>query len=525
MNKNTLKQHTLSILVLFSLILTGCGLSPTTVASAPTALAASPTQVPVSIESTQPAPAATFTPSPAPTSSTVTLTVLYTSDEHGWMEGVEPGRGAAEMVGLWNQNGYAKQGPVLILSGGDNWTGPAISTWFSGESMVDVMNAAGYQASAIGNHDFDFGLEGLRARLDQADFPYLAANLVDAATGQVPSDLGWQPYTVIEEGGLRIGVIGLSNPITPLVTNPKNVEGFDFTDPEQALRDTMPLVKAENVDLTVVVSHLCLPEAMGLSKTLAELGIALIGGGHCHEEGARQMGDVVVLGGGQFMESYAYAVFSVDPQDNTFQVNDLGTVDNQKGKADPEIASIIQDWKGQTDAELNVSIGYLKTTIGRQSSRMASLITESWLQEFPDADVALTNWGGMRDMIPSGSVTISNLISVMPFDNTIVSVRMTGAQLLSMLATDLAVGGLRHENGKWIVKSSGEKIDPAATYTVLVNDFMFNGGDGYEELATYDPQAIETGLDWRQPVIDWIREQGSTEQSPLNDALQSLIDN
>ena len=91
-----------------------------------------------------------------------TFTVLYTNDEHGWMEGMQSGQGAAELLGLWRtKQGYRPDGPFLILSGGDNWTGPAISTWFDGQSMVEVMNAMGYKASVIGNHEFDFGLDGL----------------------------------------------------------------------------------------------------------------------------------------------------------------------------------------------------------------------------------------------------------------------------------------------------------------------------------------------------------------------------
>ena len=96
------------------------------------------------------------------------ITVLYTNDEHGWLAATDDFDGAAGMLGLWRDvEGYTEDGPFLVISGGDTWTGPAISSWFDGESMVDVMNAMGYDAAAIGNHEFDFGVGGLRARLDQ----------------------------------------------------------------------------------------------------------------------------------------------------------------------------------------------------------------------------------------------------------------------------------------------------------------------------------------------------------------------
>ena len=103
------------------------------------------------------------------------LIVLYTNDEHGWMDSYEGAGGAAGMMDLWERReGYAPDDPrFLVLSGGDMWTGPALSTALKGESMTDVMSAMGYRAAAIGNHDFDFGVENILARADQAAFPFL----------------------------------------------------------------------------------------------------------------------------------------------------------------------------------------------------------------------------------------------------------------------------------------------------------------------------------------------------------------
>ena len=172
-------------------------------------------------------------PAGGPSKEGLSLTILYTNDEHGWMEGMEPGQGAAELLGLWQQeHGYSPDGPFLVLSGGDNWTGPAISTWFDGQSMVEVMNAMGYHASAVGNHEFDFGLDGLQARLGEADYPYLAANVRSRETGTVPTGLGIQPFAIVEVAGVKIGLIGLSATYTARVTNPDTVAGFEFIDDE-----------------------------------------------------------------------------------------------------------------------------------------------------------------------------------------------------------------------------------------------------------------------------------------------------
>ncbi|MCK5086789.1 MAG: hypothetical protein KAQ90_04670, partial [Melioribacteraceae bacterium] len=116
---------------------------------------------------------------PVEPESSKNLIILYTNDEHGWMETEGSYGGAAGLMGLWREKeGYSEEKEnYLILSGGDMWTGPAISTWFQGESMADVMNAMNYTAAAIGNHEFDFRIEGLKERMEQSNFPFLSANI------------------------------------------------------------------------------------------------------------------------------------------------------------------------------------------------------------------------------------------------------------------------------------------------------------------------------------------------------------
>lgn len=111
------------------------------------------------------------------------IVILYTNDEHGWMEESGETDGAAKLMGIWREKEDYEKDSFLILSGGDNWTGPAISTWFKGESMVDVMNAMEYDVAAIGNHEFDFEVDGLTERIEQAGFPYISTNIREKATG------------------------------------------------------------------------------------------------------------------------------------------------------------------------------------------------------------------------------------------------------------------------------------------------------------------------------------------------------
>lgn len=457
-------------------------------------------------------------------SEIVTITIVYTSDEHGWMAGEEDGAGAAELAGLW-ANKFTESDIVLPISGGDNWTGPAISTWFEGESMVEVMNTMGYAATAIGNHEFDFKTSVLAERTKQADFAYLGANIQYKANGKTPTDLGIQPYTIVEADGVQIGIIGLANQGTPAVTNPLYVADLTFTDYEDTLREYVPKMREAGADLILAPGHICQWELSQLVRDVEDLEISLFGGGHCHEQFANQEDGAVLLAGGSNLREYAFATFEIEISTGAIELYDYGIEQNSGGIPNPQIAEIISHWQELTDEELNVVIGYLENEIKQQSDEMAALITESWLWNYP-ADVAITNWGGMRDRIPAGEITYASIISVMPFENVLMDVALTGNEMEKVLksSTIPAIGGLYSKSGQWMLEKNGEPLDSEATYHLLVNDFMYAGGDDYE-IAKYDPDAYNTAINWRQPVIDWILTQNSSPENPLDEAIQELLDN
>jgi 2',3'-cyclic-nucleotide 2'-phosphodiesterase/3'-nucleotidase len=211
------------------------------------------------------------------------LTILYTNDEHGWMEPANQNGGTASMLRGWQrQDGYTQDGPFLALSGGDMWTGPALSTWFRGESMVDVMNAMGYSAAAIGNHDFDFGVDALQQRAAQANFPLLSANIREKSTGKTPDFA--RPYVIQEINRIKIGLMGLTTLETPVDTNPSLVVDYEFLPYEDSLREVVQKMKADGAQLMILLGHLCTGEMRSLAPVATELGIQILCTGHCHEE-------------------------------------------------------------------------------------------------------------------------------------------------------------------------------------------------------------------------------------------------
>ncbi len=335
-----MKRLTLALLIL-TLLLTACRTTPPAPpATTPTNAAATPSPAHLVTVS----PPHLVTPSPP---HPVTLTILYTNDEHGWMEGQDTGKSAANLMGLWrDEHNYSVDGNFLILSGGDNWTGPAISTWFDGASMVEVMNTMQYTASAIGNHEFDFGLDALQQRLDEANFPYLSANL-RYADGSFPTDLGIAPFVIIEMDGIQIGITGLTTTATPVTTNPVNVADFIFMAYAEALAEIVPQMQAAGADLILVPSHVCVNELVDLINQTADLGIHLFGAGHCNERIADEFNGTIMLGGGAHFGRYAFATFEVNPAQNSVTPLDYGVRVNEAADDDPAVLAVVEKWQSR----------------------------------------------------------------------------------------------------------------------------------------------------------------------------------
>lgn len=453
--------------------------------------------------------------SQAPNSSIRELTILYTNDEHGWMEGMSPDQGAANLYQLWlEQEEYSVDGPFLVLSGGDNFTGPAISTWVQGESMVDLMNVMGYDASAVGNHEFDFGLDTLAERANQADYPYLSANMRWRENGESPVDLGILPYTVVSVNGLDIGIIGLSTTSTPYVTNPAYVQDLAFTDYETAVRQTME--QLEGTDLQIIVAHVCMNELETLIRDIQDLGIDLAGGGHCNELLAKEIGNTVILGGGFHFTAYAKTSFVFNLENRQIVSKDFGTSRNRGATANASIETIVTRWADSASDSLNEILAYS----ARQKARgdgLEQLIIDTWLEAYPDADIAVTNMGGVRTNLPEGEVTLSHIVNILPFANTIISVVVTGQVILEALDRGgrPIVAGLDRRGQRWIFSRTGEPLQRNQEYTLLLNSFMYAGGDNFGRIQEANPNGFDTGVNYRQPFVDWLKNQRSTSRNPL----------
>jgi len=451
--------------------------------------------------------------------NTGNIIILYTNDEHGWIEKSDYTNGAANMMGLWIENeGYDGDDRYLILSGGDNWTGPAISTWFEGESTVDVMNAMEYDASTIGNHEFDFKVEGLYERIEQANFPYVSANIREKASVEIPDFA--MPYVIKDIDGIMVGIIGLTTTTTPYSTFPDNVADYDFIDYATALEYIIPKVKEDGAELLIVTGHICYSEIVALVPTLADLGISVISGGHCHNDLVGEIiNGVAVIKSSAYMQSYAKVEITYDKIEKEVVNIEPSVHLNESGNPDQAVSDVVSYWRMQTDAELSEVIGYTNTEIDRTSNAMHNMVVDSWLYNYPDADIAMTNDGGIRQSIPAGNITKETIIGVLPFQNYIIELKLTGAEVINCSGYNIIiVGGMTTVGGYFL--SDGTEIDVSTTYSVLTTDYLYARDD--LPFNQYDSNPYYTSMNYHQPTIDWITSLNTSASSPLDNYLDDI---
>ncbi len=445
------------------------------------------------------------------------LVILYTNDEHGWMDPYQNTGGSAGMAYKWRQReGLTEDGPYLVLSGGDMWTGHALSTVWEGESMTDVMNNMGYDAAAIGNHDFDFGLEALRERADQAGFPFLSANIRERETGEVPGFV--IPYFVTEINGIQVGLIGLTTVETKVDTQPSHVAEFDFLPYAEVLPDIAKRARDEGAELLLIVGHVCGGETRALAPVAAEFDIHFIGGGHCHQEINEIVNGVRLVESGFFNRGYTRIEFLFDTDDDEIVEIESEFVPNRAGREDPEIAALIEDWRARTDEAIWEVIGYADPSIDRKSPQMAALLLQPWLEAWPSADAALASSRYVQQDLFPGEISPGVIIGLLSTTNELVEVSITGGQLIETIESrHPLMAGIVEDPGGYRLTNGGA-IDLEATYRILVPEALYAGGN-YYEFFRFDPDPTYTGIDWRQPPIDWIRSVGGNDQEPINSFL------
>jgi 5'-nucleotidase / UDP-sugar diphosphatase len=470
------------------------------------------------------------------------LRLLFTTDEHGWLLPLKDEDAQVERGGilalydrLRRDEGYeptpaARAAGYVLLSAGDMWTGPYETTVLEGAPMVAAMGHMGYAGAALGNHEFDFGVRVLAERAKASPFPFLAANLVERATGAAPP---WaHPFAIVEAGGVKLGVIGLTNFDSPVTSDPRHLTGLEFKPYAAAIDEWAPKARSAGADELVVLVHDSLAAAPELLPALRRQRVRALAFGH-HHQAATAIDDndtpdldddIVVCNAGAYLRSYCRMDLSFVAGRMAARSVTLKQVEAPLGtaiEADSALAGIVAEAErsaNQIGGEVLVENVRL---LGRGvDGPLGQLVVDSWLQALPYAQVAITNAGGVRQDLAAGPVRMRDIVSVLPFNNYLLIVDLTGAQLKEVVASpESIVSGVRFsfKPGKdrrvieTLVDKDGKAIADDARLKVVINDFMYRGGDRYR-FQDYDREPEETAIDWREPVLRLLRDLGRANQ-------------
>ncbi|MHA1591403.1 MAG: bifunctional metallophosphatase/5'-nucleotidase [Candidatus Heimdallarchaeaceae archaeon] len=365
-------------------------------------------------------------------SSLVNLTILHINDMHGWIEPHDGYGGAATYMGYFNQEGYTYDNDTfLLLSGGDQNTGPAVGTLSKGEAVIDVMNTMNFSASCIGNHEFDFGVEWIENRKEIANFPILSCNIYDKGTTDLANFT--VPYVVQNHGGINVGIIGLTTTSTYTSAHPKVTQDFDFWNFETSVRKFYDDVLADGADVVIVLAHNSPNVLSSLATAVDDLNIALFLGGHGGTPTISYVGDSMVAMAGHYATQYAKIILSYDTVLESIVHKEGILVNNLEGGVTPvsEVQQVVDYWVNTVNATEILTNASEDVYDSYPESEIGNLITDGMMHNFSwDFNFAITNrGGGLRDYFREGDITIADVVSVIPFENNILEITVTGAEL------------------------------------------------------------------------------------------------
>ena len=490
---------------------------------------------------------------------TYKITILHTNDHHGhfWRnEYGEYGLAAQKtLVDNIRQQVTAQGGSVLLLSGGDINTGVPESDLQDAEPDFRGMNLIGYDAMAVGNHEFDNPLTVLRQQEKWAKFPFLSANIYQKSTGERL----FKPWALFKRQGLNIAVIGLTTDDTAKIGNPEFFTDIEFRKPaEEAKLVIQELQQTEKPDVIIATTHMGhydngehgsnAPGDVEMARSLPKGALAMIVGGHsqnpvCMAAENKKQADYVPgtpcapdrQNGIWIVQAHEWGKY-VGRADFEFRNGEMTLVNYQlipvnlkkkitwdNGKSErvlytPEIAenpkmlSLLSPFQSKGKAQLEVNIGTVNGHLEGDRSKvrfvqtnLGRLILAAQLAR-TEADFAVMSGGGIRDSIEAGNITYKDVLKVQPFGNTLVYIDMPGSAVVEYLTAvaqktpdsgaypQFANVSFNAAGGKLSeLKIKGEPVDPTKTYRMATLSFNATGGDGYPKIDN-QPGYVNTGF-------------------------------
>ena len=448
--------------------------------------------------------------------------------------------GAPFLATLFDEESAALPGPSLLLAAGDNvGASPPNSALLQDMPAIDVENAWGLDATSYGNHEFDFGVQRLLAQQARANFPFLATNIVDATTNELPP---WvTPSAVFTVNGVKVGVIGAELEGTPELVSAGATAGLKFLDEGPRIKAESERLRAHGVRVQIVVIHEGTSRGqnpignaagvpwegpiMGIADELQDTTVDAMIVGHTHRVSNLMRGNILITEGINAGASFSVLQLLVHGGDVAWAGGATRVAKNLGVAARADVKAIVDAANAETAPLRNVVIGSQSTDILRDPTRlkesaMGNMVADAMRKKYAGIDAAITNSGGLRQDLrmtpPSateavGEITWGEMFAVLPFGNSTVILTLTGAQLRTAFLngfspvcnSSIATGRFPQVSGlKVTFRCDGTTpvvvgmwkaptgpagpltpIGDADSVRFVTNDFMFTGGDGYTVFA------------------------------------------
>ena len=436
----------------------------------------------------------------------VRVTLLHVNDIYQLMAVDKGTRGGLARLATLRDRIRSESPNTLLILGGDTISPSVSSNTFRGAQMIAGWNAVGLDLAVLGNHEFDFGPDVLKTRMDESKFPWVTANVLDMAAGGKLFGTA-VPSLVKDFGGVKIGFVGVVTQSTLKSSTPG--PNARFLDPRQTVKQEAERLRASGVRYVVAVTHLDMAEDLRLST---DNSVNLILGGHDHDLMQSLDGLVPIFKAGSDTRNVVRIDLTFNSANNDPPAMDWVILPVTNAIAEnPAVAGVAAFYEKQVEERYGQTVGTTTVELNARQSAVRSGETNlgNWLADIfrasVKADVALINGGSIRSNAGYGPGTLTrrDLMTILPFDNPIIKLRITGRVLREALEYGLSELHSSRESGRYpqisgmqvkydvrrpvgqrliAVEIAGRSLDDAADYTIAVNNYLGRGGDGYAML-------------------------------------------
>jgi 2',3'-cyclic-nucleotide 2'-phosphodiesterase (5'-nucleotidase family) len=457
-------------------------------------------------------------PPPAAPAPVKRVRIVHTNDFHGRLlpqrVGDRPAGGSAVLAAHFDSAAARFRGPTFVLSAGDDLQGTAVSNLSWGRATIQAHNTAGYDAAALGNHEFDWGQDTLRARIRESRFPWLAANLYRAGTERHPE---WaRPWVMLERGGVKLAVIGIALSTTPEIVVAGRTAGLEFGAETPAIERSAREARAAGADFVVVTMHVgaecespggapeeestgCEGEMLEIARALRE-PVDLIVGGHTHQRVLTTAGELPVVEAASYGRAFSITDLERQGGGTVTTYRAVRTPYADEVTPDTAVARVVAAWEVKVRPLTERVVVSFAAPMPREGAEypLGNLIADAH-RVATGAHASLVNNGSIRRGLPAGPINYGMLYELQPFQNQLVTVEVTGAQLRAALENALGRDGRpdAHLSGMTVTYdptapqgsrvrrirlTDGRGVEDTDRITLGVSEFLAGGGDRYTAL-------------------------------------------